>query len=204
MTSFGYCVNCIHSISPPLHAFCLFMYRSFLFCSQVVYITATMPYVVLFVLLIRGITLPGAMDGIRAYLHIDFNMLNNPKVKHTHRHTHRHNSHTTVLNVTAMVMSRRYLIDFVISCGVALQKAKPKVKWGSWLATCIMSCGSVLLGVDRCCHSDLLLSRSRLRGAHRLRQLQQIRQQLLQVVFLASSFEQCHGLRWRSVPRPLR
>uniref|UniRef100_A0A8C4GG69 Transporter n=1 Tax=Dicentrarchus labrax TaxID=13489 RepID=A0A8C4GG69_DICLA len=40
--------------------------------GKVVYITATMPYVVLFVLLIRGITLPGAMKGIRAYLHIDF------------------------------------------------------------------------------------------------------------------------------------
>eukprot|EP00063_Salmo_salar_P007940 XP_013982775.1 PREDICTED: sodium-dependent noradrenaline transporter-like [Salmo salar] len=39
-----------------------------------------MPYVVLFVLLIRGITLPGAMDGIRAYLHIDFKQLNDPKV----------------------------------------------------------------------------------------------------------------------------
>ena len=48
---------------------------------QVVYITATMPYIVLFVLLIRGITLPGAMDGIRAYLHIDLKMLNNPKVR---------------------------------------------------------------------------------------------------------------------------
>uniref|UniRef100_A0A4W5JT26 Transporter n=1 Tax=Hucho hucho TaxID=62062 RepID=A0A4W5JT26_9TELE len=48
--------------------------------GKVVYITATMPYVVLFVLLIRGITLPGAMDGIRAYLHIDFKQLNDPKV----------------------------------------------------------------------------------------------------------------------------
>ncbi|KAJ8252539.1 hypothetical protein COCON_G00218510 [Conger conger] len=48
--------------------------------GKVVYITATMPYVVLFVLLIRGITLPGAMDGIRAYLHIDFKQLNNPTV----------------------------------------------------------------------------------------------------------------------------
>lgn len=48
---------------------------------QVVYITATMPYVVLFVLLIRGITLPGSMDGIRAYLHIDFKRLNNLEVR---------------------------------------------------------------------------------------------------------------------------
>uniref|UniRef100_A0A6D2YC17 Transporter n=1 Tax=Takifugu rubripes TaxID=31033 RepID=A0A6D2YC17_TAKRU len=40
--------------------------------GKVVYITATMPYVVLFVLLIRGVTLPGSMEGIKAYLHIDF------------------------------------------------------------------------------------------------------------------------------------
>lgn len=50
-------------------------------CIQVVYITATMPYVVLFVLLIRGITLPGSMNGIRAYLHIDFKRLNNLEVR---------------------------------------------------------------------------------------------------------------------------
>uniref|UniRef100_A0A8C6TLS1 Transporter n=1 Tax=Neogobius melanostomus TaxID=47308 RepID=A0A8C6TLS1_9GOBI len=48
--------------------------------GKVVYITATMPYVVLFVLLIRGVTLPGSMDGIRAYLHIDFKRLNNLEV----------------------------------------------------------------------------------------------------------------------------
>ncbi|XP_077084964.1 sodium-dependent noradrenaline transporter [Siphateles boraxobius] len=48
--------------------------------GKVVYITATMPYIVLLVLLIRGITLPGAMNGIRAYLHIDLKKLNNPQV----------------------------------------------------------------------------------------------------------------------------
>uniref|UniRef100_A0A7N8WSV6 Transporter n=1 Tax=Mastacembelus armatus TaxID=205130 RepID=A0A7N8WSV6_9TELE len=48
--------------------------------GKVVYITATMPYVVLFVLLIRGITLQGSMDGIRAYLHVDFQRLNNLEV----------------------------------------------------------------------------------------------------------------------------
>lgn len=59
------------------------MFSLFCMCFQVVYITATMPYVVLFVLLIRGVTLPGSMDGIRAYLHIDFNRLNNLEV-HDH------------------------------------------------------------------------------------------------------------------------
>lgn len=37
-----------------------------------VWITATMPYVVLTVLLLRGVTLPGAIDGIKAYLSVDF------------------------------------------------------------------------------------------------------------------------------------
>ncbi|MCJ8728484.1 hypothetical protein PDJAM_G00004980 [Pangasius djambal] len=40
--------------------------------GKVVWITATMPYVVLTVLLLRGVTLPGAMDGIKAYLSVDF------------------------------------------------------------------------------------------------------------------------------------
>ncbi|NXA34699.1 SC6A2 protein, partial [Eudromia elegans] len=43
--------------------------------GKVVWITATLPYVVLFVLLIHGITLPGAYNGISAYLHIDFRRL---------------------------------------------------------------------------------------------------------------------------------
>nr|P27922.1 RecName: Full=Sodium-dependent dopamine transporter; Short=DA transporter; Short=DAT; AltName: Full=Solute carrier family 6 member 3 [Bos taurus] len=43
--------------------------------GKVVWITATMPYVVLFALLLRGITLPGAVDAIRAYLSVDFHRL---------------------------------------------------------------------------------------------------------------------------------
>lgn len=42
---------------------------------QVVWVTATMPYVVLTALLLRGLTLPGAMDGISAYLSVDFHRL---------------------------------------------------------------------------------------------------------------------------------
>ncbi|XP_043921076.1 sodium-dependent dopamine transporter [Protopterus annectens] len=40
--------------------------------GKVVWITATMPYLVLTVLLLRGVTLPGAMNGIKAYLSVDF------------------------------------------------------------------------------------------------------------------------------------
>ncbi|KAJ8291097.1 hypothetical protein GJAV_G00021350 [Gymnothorax javanicus] len=48
--------------------------------GKVVWITATMPYLVLTVLLIRGVTLPGAIDGIKAYLSVDFMRLCEPKV----------------------------------------------------------------------------------------------------------------------------
>lgn len=40
-----------------------------------------MPYVVLTVLLIRGVTLPGAIDGIKAYLSVDFRRLCEAKVR---------------------------------------------------------------------------------------------------------------------------
>ncbi|UXI17102.1 brefeldin A-inhibited guanine nucleotide-exchange protein 1 [Sarcoptes scabiei] len=48
--------------------------------GKVVWFTALFPYLVLFVLLIRGIMLPGAIDGIRYYLTPDFNALFNANV----------------------------------------------------------------------------------------------------------------------------
>ena len=36
--------------------------------SQVVWVTATLPYVVLFILFIRGVTLEGAGVGVKYYL----------------------------------------------------------------------------------------------------------------------------------------
>ena len=47
---------------------------------QVVYLTASFPYVLLFTLLIRGVTLPGAMDGIRFYVTPNIEKLKDSKV----------------------------------------------------------------------------------------------------------------------------
>lgn len=46
-----------------------------------VYFTATFPYVMLLVLLVRGLTLPGARDGIMFYLYPDPSRLTDPEVK---------------------------------------------------------------------------------------------------------------------------
>lgn len=47
---------------------------------QVVYITATFPFIMLIVLLIRGVTLPGASQGIKFYLYPDLSRLKDPEV----------------------------------------------------------------------------------------------------------------------------
>lgn len=54
----------------------------FLLClDQVVYFTATFPYLMLAVLLIRGVTLPGAAQGIQFYLYPDITRLWDPQVR---------------------------------------------------------------------------------------------------------------------------
>lgn len=52
----------------------------FLYFFQVVYLTATFPYVMLLILLVRGCTLPGAWDGIYYYLYPNLNRLANLEV----------------------------------------------------------------------------------------------------------------------------
>ena len=48
-------------------------YLNNLFMFQIVYVTATFPYIIIIIILIRGITLPGAIiNGIKYYLLPDF------------------------------------------------------------------------------------------------------------------------------------
>ncbi|XP_030009834.1 sodium- and chloride-dependent GABA transporter 2-like [Sphaeramia orbicularis] len=48
--------------------------------GKAAYFTATFPFIMLFVLLIRGVTLPGAVDGILYYLYPDISRLSDPQV----------------------------------------------------------------------------------------------------------------------------
>lgn len=46
-----------------------------------VYFTASFPYLLLLVMLIRGLTLPGALNGIHYYLYPDISRLADPQVR---------------------------------------------------------------------------------------------------------------------------
>ena len=58
--------------------------------GKVVYITATVPYLFITVLLIRGVTLPGAAEGIRYYIIPEWNKLLEFQVQYEISETVRH------------------------------------------------------------------------------------------------------------------
>lgn len=60
-------------------AFCC-IWRGIKTSGKVMYFTATFPYVIMTILLIRGITLPGSLEGIKVYLFPDLSKLKTLKV----------------------------------------------------------------------------------------------------------------------------
>ena len=67
---------------------------------QVVWFTALFPYVVLFILLLRGITLPGSLEGIQYYLTPDFKRLKSSQVRERER------LHSNICNIVQLLVGR--------------------------------------------------------------------------------------------------
>lgn len=121
-----------------------------------VYITATFPFVMLIVLLIRGVTLPGAGKGIKFYLYPDLERLKDAEVRARRRRPR----------------PGRLWWSFV-------PESRRRASAGLSLSVPALSASS--LGVDRRRHPDLLLLRYLLGRHDVLGELQQVQIQLLQV-----------------------
>ena len=66
---------------PTLSTLCITAKLDFTLCLfQVVWFTSLFPYVLLFILLIRGVTLPGAKEGIIFYVYPDIDRLKDSQV----------------------------------------------------------------------------------------------------------------------------
>ncbi|TRY61820.1 hypothetical protein TCAL_04386 [Tigriopus californicus] len=70
-------VGCIMIVYSMLY---ISLFKGVKSSGKVVWVTATMPYILLTILLLRGITLPGAIDGIIYYLVPDLKALADPSV----------------------------------------------------------------------------------------------------------------------------
>lgn len=70
---------------------------------QVMYFTATSPYILMFVLMIRGVTLPGAMEGVKFYILPDWSKLLDPQV-------------STRYHITSRSTTRGWGVNFVPFC----------------------------------------------------------------------------------------
>lgn len=90
-----------------------FLSQTQCFAFQVVWVTATFPYVVLFILLIRGATLPGAWRGILFYLRPNWEKLTDTGVSNRLGFS-RANFLTINMNLSSWL--RHSVIEYISAC----------------------------------------------------------------------------------------
>lgn len=166
---------------------------------QVVYLTATFPYAMLVVLLVRGLTLPGAREGIVYYLYPDVSRLTDPEVWRRFAACAAASCPAPVSvgdNILQLKLQlsryfsvwirfqpeRRLILAMIWWRDALLLLLGPPTDWArAEVTTIILRKANVPLGVDGRWQPNLLLLR-RLHGrAHIVGELQQVQQQLLQV-----------------------